>query len=74
MPIQVQNNIRHSLIFLFLLFNGISLAQTGKNIHFNAIVVDTHNDFLSKAAEDHLAFDSDLKGITQSDLKRMQEG
>lgn len=74
MPIQVQNFIRHSLKFLLLLLNGISLAQSGKNIHFNAILVDTHNDFLSKAVEDHLAFDSDLKGITQSDLKRMQEG
>ena len=40
----------------------------------DAILVDTHNDFLSKAVEDHVVFDTNLKGITHSDLFRMQEG
>jgi len=66
--------MRYSLIFLFLVIAGISQAQTGKKIHYDAILVDTHNDFLSKAAEDHVVFDTDLKGITQTDLKRMREG
>jgi len=66
--------MRYSLIFLCLLTAGISKAQSAKKIHHNAILVDTHNDFLSKAVEDHVVFDSDLKGITQTDLKRIREG
>ncbi len=66
--------MRYSLIFLFLLIAGISQAQSGKKIHYQAILVDTHNDFLSKAVDAHVVFDSDLKGITQTDLNRMQEG
>jgi len=66
--------MRYSLIFLCLLTSGISQAQSAKKIHYHAILVDTHNDFLSKAVENHVVFDSNLKGITQTDLKRMQEG
>ena len=66
--------MRYSLIFLFLSIIGISLAQSGKKIHSQAILVDTHNDFLSKAVDAHVVFDSDLKGITQTDLKRMRQG
>jgi membrane dipeptidase len=66
--------MRYSIVFLFLLLAGFSNAQSAKKIHYNAILVDTHNDFLSKAVDTHVVFDSDLKGITQTDLKRMQEG
>lgn len=66
--------MRYFLIFLCLLMAGSSHAQSAKKIHFNAILVDTHNDFLSKAVENHVVFDSDLKGITQTDLKRIREG
>jgi membrane dipeptidase len=66
--------MRYSLIFLFLLINGISIAQSGKKIHNQAILADTHNDFLSKAVDAHVVFDSDLTGITQTDLKRMRQG
>ena len=66
--------MRYFLIFFLLLIYSVSMAQSGKKIHFDAILVDTHNDFLSKAVEDHVVFDTDLKGITHSDLKRMQEG
>lgn len=66
--------MRYSLIFLCLLTAGISKGQSAKKIHNNAILVDTHNDFLSKAVEAHVIFDSDLKGITQTDLRRMREG
>jgi membrane dipeptidase len=66
--------MRYSLIFLFLSISGISIAQSGKKIHNQAILADTHNDFLSKAVDAHVVFDSDLTGITQTDLKRMQQG
>jgi membrane dipeptidase len=66
--------MRYSLIFFLLLLNGISQAQSYKKIHFDAILTDTHNDFLSKAVENHVVFDTDLKGITQSDLVRMFSG
>src|ERR1700733_10469796 len=72
--LQFQKNMRYSLIFLFLLMAGISKAQSAKKIHNNAILADTHNDFLSKAVEAHVVFDSNLKGITQTDLNRMREG
>jgi membrane dipeptidase len=66
--------MRNIFIFLFLLLAVISKAQTGKKIRFNAILVDTHNDFLSKAVNAHVVLDSDLKGITQTDLKRLRAG
>ena len=66
--------MRYSLIYLFLLIQTFSKAQSYEKIHFDGILVDTHNDILSKVVERHLVFDTNLKGITQSDLKRMQEG
>lgn len=51
-----------------------SSAQADPKAAADVILVDTHNDFLSKAIEDHVVFDSDLRGITQSDLGRMQKG
>src|SRR5664279_2950448 len=66
--------MRYSLIFILLLIASFSRAQGYQKIHFDAILVDTHNDFLSKAVEDHVVFDTNLKGITHSDLIRMQEG
>jgi membrane dipeptidase len=66
--------MRYSLIIFLLLVQGITRAQSYEKIHFNAILADTHNDFLSKAAESHVVFDTNLKGITQSDLGRMFSG
>ncbi|HCL83088.1 MAG TPA: membrane dipeptidase [Chitinophagaceae bacterium] len=66
--------MRYSLIILLLLFQINSGAQTYKKIHSEAILVDTHNDFLSKAVESHVVFDTNLNGITQSDLGRMFSG
>ena len=45
-----------------------------KDIHFNAIVVDTHNDILMKAVDKGVIFDQDLTGITHSDLDRWKTG
>jgi len=66
--------MRYSLIYFLLLIQSFTWAQSYEKIHFKYILVDTHNDFLSKAVEEHVAFDTDLKGITQSDLSRMQAG
>src|SRR5450631_3603582 len=66
--------MRYSLIFFLLLTAIFSRAQSYQKIHFDAILVDTHNDFLSKAVTDHVVFDTDLRGITHSDLNRMMAG
>jgi len=66
--------MRYSLILFFMLLNVRTRAQAYEKIHFDAILVDTHNDFLSKAVEEHVVFDTNLKGITQSDLGRMFAG
>lgn len=49
-------------------------SPTYKKIHSKAILVDTHNDFLSQAMDYGVAFDQDLRGKTHSDLKRWKEG
>ncbi len=49
-------------------------AQSYKELHFNSIVVDTHNDILTTAIDKNLSIDQDLKGKTNSDLKRWAEG
>ncbi|HVY75808.1 MAG TPA: dipeptidase [Puia sp.] len=66
--------MKYLLCSLFLFFQFFSFGQSARKVHERAILVDTHNDFLSKAVEDHYAFDSDLRGKTQSDLDRMQQG
>jgi len=66
--------MRNSLFFFMLLIAEFSVGQSYEKIHFNSILVDTHNDFLSKAVESQVVFDTDLKGITHSDLKRMRDG
>lgn len=59
---------------LFIFFQLSLSAQAFQKIHSKAILVDTHNDFLSKAVENHFAFDADLRGTTYSDLNRMKTG
>jgi membrane dipeptidase len=61
------------IIFL-LLFPCFAAAQKYKKIHAAAFVADTHNDIPSSAIEKNLAFDTDLKGKTHSDLNRMFTG
>lgn len=63
-----------SLITLGLLLSLIGSAQKSKKNHFNAILVDTHNDVLTTIATDGVNLDHDLKGRTHSDLKRFREG
>ena len=49
-------------------------SQSYKKIHSKAIVVDTHNDILMKAADKGVVFDQDLTGKTHSDLNRWKKG
>ncbi|MBP6430137.1 MAG: dipeptidase [Ferruginibacter sp.] len=49
-------------------------AQAYKKIHFNSIVIDTHNDIPTTAIDKGLPFDADLKTKTHSDLQRMKDG
>ena len=49
-------------------------AQSYKQIHADAIVVDTHNDIISACIENNYKFDSDLRGKTHTDLNRMFRG
>jgi len=66
-----------SILFLSVLIFTVSqntVAQQYKKLHFKSILVDTHNDILSTVADKGLSMDTDLTGITQTDLKRMKEG
>ncbi|MFH6768297.1 dipeptidase [Gaetbulibacter aquiaggeris] len=62
------------IIIIILSFTQQSMAQSYKEIHNNAILIDTHNDILMKMVDDGLLMDSNLKGKTHSDLARWKEG
>jgi membrane dipeptidase len=66
--------MRYSLSLLMFLIVQLLKGQSYEKIHFNSILADTHNDFLSKAVDIQVAFDTDLSGVTQSDLSRMFKG
>ncbi len=59
------------LLFACCLFAS---AQSNKKLHFNSIVVDTHNDLLTTAIDKGLIIDQDLSGKTHSDLNRFKKG
>lgn len=52
---------------------AVAYSQDYKKIHNQNILVDTHNDILTKAISDGVSFDQNLKGRAHSDLKRMKE-
>ncbi|MBC7850871.1 MAG: membrane dipeptidase, partial [Chitinophagaceae bacterium] len=60
------------LAISFLTFS-IADAQSNRKLHFKSIVIDTHNDIPTTAIEKNVAFDTDLKGKTHSDLNRFGE-
>ena len=62
------------ILLLSVLFTQQLAAQSYKKIHDKAIVVDTHNDILMKAADIGIVFDRDLTGKTHSDLARWKKG
>lgn len=61
-------------ILFLLLLPSLLFAQNYKKIHKTAVLVDTHNDIPSSSIEKKVAFDTDLKGKTHSDLNRMFAG
>lgn len=61
-------------LFLLLVLPIFISAQSYKKLHFKSIVVDTHNDLLTKAIDDNLAIDTDLTGVTHSDIDRFKKG
>ena len=67
-------NINMKLFILLSLWTSIAEAQSYKRIHKQAILIDTHNDILTKAMEYNYSLDADLKGKTHSDLSRFKTG
>jgi membrane dipeptidase len=84
--VSINQNTEFKLMRYLLLFAVVLLAsckpsaekkpetENYKDIHFNAIVVDTHNDILMKAIDIGIVFDQDLTGKTHSDLDRWKTG
>lgn len=62
------------ILCLLIFIPFILSAQSYKKLHFNSILVDTHNDIPTTAIDKGLSFDQDLAGKTHSDLNRMQAG
>ena len=62
------------LLFLSVFISHLIYAQSYQKIHRKAIVVDTHNDILTQVMERGVALDTDLTGITYSDLDRWKKG
>ena len=60
-------------LFLFL-FTQVNAQVDYKKIHEAAVVVDSHNDILTKVTEKGAVMDRNLTGETQSDLHRWKEG
>jgi membrane dipeptidase len=66
--------MKTKLLLIGFFFAQFLAAQSYQKIHRKAIVVDTHNDILMKAADEGVVFDQDLTGKTHSDLARWKKG
>ncbi len=53
---------------------GNTKAQDYRQIHNDAILVDSHNDIITTCLTKGYSFDQNLKGKTYSDLQRMKQG
>ena len=51
-----------------------SKPKTFIEIHNEAIVIDTHNDILTKVVDKGVILDQDLTGKTHTDLDRWKKG
>jgi len=63
-----------SVIALLSCDNPSNQVIDYKDIHTNAIVIDTHNDILTMTMEKGHVMDNDLIGKTHSDLDRFKKG
>jgi membrane dipeptidase len=61
------------VIAAFIALNNVS-AQSYKQIHNNAIVIDAMNGFLELAMDSGYYFNQDLSGKTTIDMNRMKQG
>ncbi len=66
--------LKNTCCFLLFFVPFILTAQSYKKLHFNAVVVDTHNDIPTTAIDKGVSFDQNLTGKTHSDLQRMKAG
>lgn len=66
--------MKGKILIICILLTQQLMAQSYKKIHADAIVVDSHNDILSKTTDYGYILDSDLRGKTQTDLARLKEG
>lgn len=66
--------MKAKLLILSCIFLQQAAAQSYQKIHRKAILVDTHNDILMKAADIGRVFDHDLSGKAHSDLARWKKG
>ena len=72
--------MRYLIILFFVLIScknstdNKSKSKTFKEIHSQAIFVDSHNDILLQTMEKGYIIDDDLNGKTHSDLNRMKQG
>ena len=66
--------MKKTVLFSLLLMPLLVMSQSYKKLHQRSIVIDTHNDFPTQAADKGVRFDQNLKGRTHSDLQRMKEG
>jgi membrane dipeptidase len=62
--------MRLLLLIAIFLFS----CQSYKQLHRQAVVVDTHNDVLTTATMRGLIIDTDLSGRTHSDIGRFKKG
>jgi membrane dipeptidase len=65
---------KYLLLIVTCFMFSIGFAQQYKKLHYKSFLADTHNDIPSSAIEKKVAFDTDLKGKTHSDLNRMFTG
>jgi membrane dipeptidase len=65
--------LRYLLSTLCLLLL-LSSCQSYKNVHKNAILIDTHNDVLSSVTMKAMSIEQDLTGKAQSDIARFKKG
>ena len=61
-------------LIICLLISLQLMSQSYKQIHNDALLVDTHNDILMKIVDNGLSLDADLKGKAHTDLARWKEG
>jgi membrane dipeptidase len=59
------------LFYFFAMQAGFAQYQ---KLHNKAIVIDTHNDIIETCFNKGYSFDQDLRGKTQSDLRRFKQG